>query len=122
MVLAAGLPIQAYGCSSHEVVVEQDAPEELRLTLDPAGGFGGNRDFILHYQLAGQQVESGLLLYEGEQENFFLLMAQPPARPEPSQIPPREYIFSSRCIRLHERLPPHSIKGPDEKPARPVTS
>ena len=93
MSLAAGLPIQAYNCPSHEVVVEQDAPEELRLTLDPAGGFGGNRDFILNYQLAGQQVESGLLLYEGEEENFFLLMAQPPARPELSQIPPREYIF-----------------------------
>ena len=75
------------------MVVEQDAPEELRLTLDPAGGFGGNRDFILHYQLAGQQVESGLLLYEGGKENFFLLMAQPPARPELSQIPPRGYIF-----------------------------
>ena len=93
MSLAAGLPIQAYDCPSHEVIVEEDTPDELRLTLDPAGGFGGNRDFILHYQLAGQQVESGLLLYEGEEENFFLLMAQPPARPELSQIPPREYIF-----------------------------
>ena len=93
MSLAAGLPIQAYDCPSHAVIVAQDAPEELRLTLDPAGGFGGNRDFILNYQLAGQQVESGLLLYEGEEENFFLLMAQPPARPELSQIPPREYIF-----------------------------
>ena len=93
MSLAAGLPIQAYDCPTHEVIVEEDTPEELRLTLDPAGGFGGNRDFILNYQLAGQQVESGLLLYEGEEENFFLLMAQPPARPELSQIPPREYIF-----------------------------
>lgn len=88
MSLAAGLPIQAYDCPSHVVIVEQDAPEELRLTLDPADGFGGNRDCILHYQLAGQQVESGLLLYEGEEENFFLFMAQPPARPEPNQIPP----------------------------------
>ena len=93
MILAAGLPIQDYNCPTHEVIVEKDTPDELRLTLDPAGGFGGNRDFILRYQLAGQQVESGLLLYEGEKENFFLLMAQPPARPELSQIPPREYIF-----------------------------
>jgi Ca-activated chloride channel family protein len=93
MILAAGLPIQAYECPTHEVIVEKDTSDELRLTLDPAGGFGGNRDFILRYQLAGQQVESGLLLYEGEEENFFLLMAQPPARPELSQIPPREYIF-----------------------------
>ena len=93
MSLAAGLPIQEYNCPTHEVIVEKDTSDELRLTLDPAGGFGGNRDFILHYQLAGQQVESGLLLYEGEEENFFLLMAQPPARLELSQIPPREYIF-----------------------------
>lgn len=93
MTLAAGLPIQDYNCPTHEVIVEKDTSDELRLTLDPAGGFGGNRDFILRYQLAGQQVESGLLLYEGEEENFFLLMAQPPARPELNQIPPREYIF-----------------------------
>ncbi|MCE2449008.1 MAG: VWA domain-containing protein [Candidatus Latescibacteria bacterium] len=93
MTLAAGLPIQEYNCPTHEVIVEKDTSDELRLTLDPAGGFGGNRDFILRYQLAGQQVESGLLLYEGEEENFFLLMAQPPARPKLSQIPPREYIF-----------------------------
>ncbi len=93
MTLAAGLPIQSYDCPTHEVIVEEDTSDELHLTLDPAGGFGGNRDFILRYQLAGQQVESGLLLYEGEKENFFLLMAQPPARPVLSQIPPREYIF-----------------------------
>ena len=93
MTLAAGLPIQEYNCPTHEVIVEKDTSDELRLTLDPEGGFGGNRDFILRYQLAGQQVESGLLLYEGEEENFFLLMAQPPARLELSQIPPREYIF-----------------------------
>ena len=93
MILATGLPIQEYNCPTHEVIVEKDTSDELRLTLDPAGGFGGNRDFILRYQLAGQQVESGLLLYEGEEENFFLLMAQPPARPKLSQVPPREYIF-----------------------------
>ena len=62
------------------MIVEKDTSDELRLTLDPAGGFGGNRDFILRYQLASQQVESGLLLYEGEKENFFLLMAQPPVQ------------------------------------------
>ena len=34
-----------------------------------------------------------MLLYEGEKENFFLMMMQPPKRVAPEQIPPREYIF-----------------------------
>ncbi len=58
---------------------------------------GGNRDYILQYRLAGDEVESGLLLYQGEDENFFLLMSQPPKRVQSQQIPPREYIFSSMC-------------------------
>jgi Ca-activated chloride channel family protein len=33
------------------------------------------------------------LLYQGEQENFFLLMAQPPQRVATENIPAREYIF-----------------------------
>jgi Ca-activated chloride channel family protein len=53
----------------------------------------GNRDFILHYRLSGDHMESGLLLYEGEDENFFLAMIQPPAYPTDSEIPPREYVF-----------------------------
>src|SRR5439155_889506 len=31
--------------------------------------------------------------YQGPDENLFLLMAQPPERPRPEEIPPREYIF-----------------------------
>jgi Ca-activated chloride channel family protein len=53
----------------------------------------GNRDFILEYSLLGRQIESGLLLYEGSDENFFLLMAQPPKTVAPQTIPPRDYIF-----------------------------
>src|SRR5690606_34006767 len=36
---------------------------------------------------------SGLLLFEGEDENFFLYMAQPPQQIRTEDIPPREYIF-----------------------------
>ena len=38
-------------------------------------------------------MQTGLLLYEGKNEKFFLVMVQPPARVRPEQIPPREYIF-----------------------------
>jgi len=63
------------------------------IKLDPSEKHGGNRDFLLKYRLAGGQIETGLLLYEGEEEDFFLLMLQPPKRVTDSQIPAREYVF-----------------------------
>jgi Ca-activated chloride channel family protein len=53
----------------------------------------GNKDFILNYRLAGKAIQSGLMLYEGKDENFFLLMVQPPQRAVATDIVPREYIF-----------------------------
>ena len=91
--LAAGLPIQHIACTSHKVDIQYDGPSRASIKLDPSEKSGGNRDFILKYQLAGNKVQSGLLLFEGEKENFFLLMLQPPKRVKVSQIPPREYIF-----------------------------
>ena len=64
-----------------------------QLTLDDADPFQGNRDFVLRYRLAGDQIASGLILYQGEDENFFLYMAQPPQRVATEDIPAREYIF-----------------------------
>ncbi|MCP3874638.1 MAG: VWA domain-containing protein, partial [Desulfobacteraceae bacterium] len=49
--------------------------------------------FILNYRLAGETIASGLQLYEGENENFFLLTVQPPKRVTQEMIPAREYIF-----------------------------
>ena len=43
--------------------------------------------------MAGEEIASGLLLYQGRNENFFLLMAEPPRVVEPDEVPSREYIF-----------------------------
>ena len=40
-----------------------------------------------------QEIASGLLLYQGRDENFFLLMAEPPQVVQPDEVPSREYIF-----------------------------
>lgn len=63
------------------------------MALADSERFSGNRDFILRYRLAGQQISSGLLLYQGQDENFFLLMAEPPQAVAPDAVPAREYIF-----------------------------
>ena len=91
--LAAGLPIQDVTCASHKVNITYDGPAVAAMALDGSERYGGNRDFLLKYRLAGGKIETGLLLSEGEEENFFLLMLQPPKRVSQLQIPPREYIF-----------------------------
>lgn len=91
--LATGLPIQEITCPSHKVNIGYDGPSMAAVKLDSSEQYGGNRDFILRYRLAGKKIESGLLLFEGKKENFFLLMTQPPKRVTESEIPPREYIF-----------------------------
>lgn len=90
--LSAGMPVQEMDCPSHATTVAYLGPDSFKVDLVP-GDFGGDRDYILRYRLAGQQIATGLLLFEGEQEKYFLLMAQPPLRPQPAEIPGREYIF-----------------------------
>ncbi|MGI8835133.1 MAG: VIT and vWA domain-containing protein [Pyrinomonadaceae bacterium] len=91
--ISAGLPIHELTCPSHQIFPQWQGQTVAQLTLDDADPFQGNRDFVLHYRLAGNQITSGLLLYQGTDENFFLYMAQPPQRVATEDIPPREYIF-----------------------------
>jgi Ca-activated chloride channel homolog len=89
----AGLPIYDLSCPSHQISPQWFNATNAQLTLDDADPFQGNRDFVLRYRLAGEQINSGLLLFKGQNENFFLYMAQPPQRVATEAIPPREYIF-----------------------------
>ena len=91
--VSTGIPLQQIVSPSHDVEFRAAAPGRTALTLADTERFGGNRDFILRYRLAGERISSGLLLYQGEDENFFLLMAEPPQAVTPDAIPPREYIF-----------------------------
>ena len=91
--LHAGMPIQDLISTTHEVGIQYKDKATADIALSPAEHFGGNRDYVLKYRLEGGQIESGLMLYEGEEENFFLLMIQPPERVAPEDVPAREFIF-----------------------------
>jgi Ca-activated chloride channel family protein len=91
--LSTGVPLADVGCASHQVTIARPDPTHADIALAPSELFSGNRDFILRYRLAGNQVSAGLLLYQGQHENFFLLMAQPPRSIANDEIPPREYVF-----------------------------
>jgi Ca-activated chloride channel family protein len=92
-VVSAGMPIQDLASPSHRLVSRAAGDGRAEIALDKDERFSGNRDFILRYRLAGPAIGSGLLLYKGGEENFFLLMAQPPRSVDSDELPAREYIF-----------------------------
>ena len=91
--ITAGMPIKELASPSHKVMADYTGPNTAKVGLDKTEKSGGNRDYILSYRLDGDQIQSGLLLYKGDNENFFLLMMQPPKRVTKAEIPGREYIF-----------------------------
>jgi Ca-activated chloride channel family protein len=78
---------------SHGVNTATEAGGATLVGLQASAEPGNNRDFILDYRLAGDRIESGVMLYKGQDENFFLAMVEPPKAPPPTAISPRDYIF-----------------------------
>lgn len=91
--LSTGVPIADVTCKSHDIGIKKLSDTEAQITLADPEDYAGNRDFILKYKLTGEDVQSGLMLASGEEENYFMLTVQPPERYTSEDIPPREYIF-----------------------------
>ncbi len=79
--------------SSHTISSTTEQGGATVVGLNPTAAPTNNRDFILDYRLAGDKIESGVMLYKGKDENFFLAMVEPPKAPPAAAITPREYIF-----------------------------
>ncbi len=79
--------------SSHDINSNREQGGTMVVGLKPDAGPTNNRDFILDYRLAGDTIESGVMLYKGQDENFFLAMVEPPKAPAATAITPRDYIF-----------------------------
>ena len=93
--LDSPLAVKDVVSASHEIEVEGLGSRHAQVTLasDKSDRPNGNRDFVLGYRLAGDRIESGLMLFRGERENFFLAMVEPPQAIAAAQISPRDYIF-----------------------------
>jgi Ca-activated chloride channel family protein len=91
--LETGMPLKAVSSPSHAIDVRYASSSSADVKLrDKAGG---DRDYVLRYRLADDKIETGLLLgpRQADGDGFFALMMEPPQRPAPAQIPPREYLF-----------------------------
>ena len=90
--IQSGIPIKQITSPSHKINTAFETENKAAITLNEGKG-AGTKDYILRYSLEGDTIETGMLLYPGKDENFFLLMAEPPKEVTSTNIPPREYIF-----------------------------
>lgn len=91
--ITSAVPITELTSSSHKIAVQWEENTKAAVSLEDETDYPGNRDFILDYKMMGQEISTGLMLNKGTDENFFMLMVQPPERYDIEEIPPREYIF-----------------------------
>ncbi len=91
--LASGIPLAEIKSDTHRITSHADNPNLTHFALDASDARGGNRDFVLRYKLAGSAIQSGLTLFDGGSEKFFLLQVEPPARVADADVPPRDFVF-----------------------------
>jgi Ca-activated chloride channel family protein len=88
----APLAINSMTSPSHKIGARWQDKKSVAISL-PDTGNAGNRDFILRYRLQDDQILTGLTRFESGDENYFLLVSEPPARVLPDEIPSRDYFF-----------------------------
>lgn len=90
--IQSGLIISKVKSSSHEINIHYPDANTAEIELAETKN-SANKDFILNYSLRDEKIQAGLMLYQGEKENFFSFMIEPPHSLDKSDIPPREYLF-----------------------------
>jgi Ca-activated chloride channel family protein len=97
--------------SSHTINSYTEQGGATVVGLNPTAEPTNNRDFILNYRLAGEKIETGVMLYKSQDENFFLAMVEPPKAPAATAITPREYIFVVDISGSMQGFPLDTAKG-----------
>ncbi|MDG2304934.1 MAG: VIT and VWA domain-containing protein [Candidatus Binatia bacterium] len=92
--LAAGLPIADLRSRLHEVDVEEVDGTRRRVRLRNRNEIP-NRDFVLEWTVAGEQLASGVLVHrpEGDVDGYVTFLLVPPERVAPVEAAPREIVF-----------------------------
>lgn len=91
--LKMGIPIAEIQSSTHRVNIEYEDLDKATVQLANDGKKHGDKDYILEYSLAGNEIQSGVLTFENGDENFFLVQLEAPELSSAPIMAPREYIF-----------------------------
>lgn len=90
--LDAGFPVEAVKSAFHPVRVERVNAGHVKLSLADRATLP-NKDFILTYRSASDDVADAVLTHAGPQGKFLMLALAPPRRLTATRILPKEMIF-----------------------------
>ncbi len=91
--LNAGAQLNELKSVLHQVNTQKTGANTATVTLAKKDEIP-NRDFILRYSVANNQVQDAFLTYADAQKGgFFSLILNPPKVPAPDQIAPKEVVF-----------------------------
>ncbi|WP_053002624.1 VIT and vWA domain-containing protein [Kordia jejudonensis] len=89
----SGIPIADVSSNTHNIKVHYPNTRIAEISLTNENKNPSNRDFILNYGMRGKEIQTGLLLYEHEDEKFFAYMMEPPKASETVKPTAKEYLF-----------------------------
>lgn len=90
--LDAGVPIVAVNSESHETEVQQLNEKHAVVRLKDRATIP-NKDFLLTYRVAGENINDAVLTHRSERGGFFTLILQPPQRVAVETVIPKELVF-----------------------------
>ena len=94
--IRAGVTIEEIHCNSHEVEITNELSEQVRVRLTEEDSIP-NKDFVLRYRVAGDEVKTALLTHAGEDGGYFTYMIYPPQDVGDTERRPVEMIFVLDC-------------------------
>ncbi len=91
--LDAGVPVHKLSTPSHTISNKKHSTSRRTVVLDPTDSIP-NKDFILHYHVAGKRPELAVLAQnDPENGGHFMLLVQPKADFRLKEITPKEMVF-----------------------------
>lgn len=88
----AGVPLVGFKSTTHEIEALQPGEGKATVRLRDQTTIP-NKDFVLRYDVAGQQIEDALLVHRDERGGFFTFILQPPQRVTVPDVTPKELVF-----------------------------
>ena len=94
--IKAGVNIENVRCMNHSVDMKESSESERQITLSRSDSIP-NKDFVLRYKVAGEQIKTAMMTHKDDHGQYFTMMLYPPAELKQVQRSPMEMVFVLDC-------------------------